>query len=487
MRLNGESLAGQGYALSLDRSSVQPGIVHLGLGAFARAHTAVYTERAMQAAGDHSWGIVGVTQRSDAVVQQLAPQDCLFSVVERGEGAAPLHVVSSIVEAVSGRDQPVVVVQRIASPATSIITLTITEKGYRIDPRTGSLNMADEQVQADLAGDPPRTAIGQIVRGLQERSRLGSGPITVVSCDNLPANGELTHRLVRAFADALPDNESAPLLAWMDGNVTFPNTMVDRMVPATTAGDLAAVEHELGLRDEAAVVAGTFMQWVLEDNFAGPRPRWEDAGALFTSDVAGWEAAKLRLLNASHSLLAYLGLATGKTTIADAVAEDALRAACERMMFDDVLPTLQLPAGLDGETYCKQVLSRFANPALGHTTAKVSSDGSQKIGLRLLSTVHGNLDAGRSPKWAALAVAAWMRFVAVTPVEELNDPLAADLHAALPPVRTASEVVPALLGVRSIFDAELAAHTGFASLLEHWYSVIDHHGLEGLGNEILHG
>ncbi|MFF1831193.1 mannitol dehydrogenase family protein [Paenarthrobacter sp. NPDC058233] len=473
--------------LALDRSALNPGIVHLGLGAFARAHTAVFTEKAMELSGESGWGIIGITQRSDTVVQQLAPQDGLFTVAERGQAAAPLHVVSSVLEAVSGRDNPVLVVKRLALPSVAVITLTITEKGYRIDPQTGSLNFEDHQIQSDLAGNPPQTAIGQIVRGLQERCRLGVGPVTVVSCDNFPGNGELTERLVNAFAAALPAAEASPLMDWMDRNVTFPNTMVDRMVPATTPGDIAAVERELDLRDEAAVVAEPFMQWVIEDKFAGPRPRWEDAGAVFSNDVAAWEAAKLRLLNASHSLLAYLGLAASKKTIADAIAVESFRAASERMMFQDVLPTLHLPERLDGETYCKQVLARFANPALGHTTRKVASDGSQKVGLRLLTTVRANLDAGRTPKWAALAVAAWMHHVATTAAGELNDPMAAELHAALPTNRSPASVVHALLGVRNIFDDRLATHAGFAALLEHWYAIIDEHGLEGLGNEILHG
>ncbi|WP_018775545.1 mannitol dehydrogenase family protein [Arthrobacter sp. 131MFCol6.1] len=471
----------------MQRDKLQPGIVHLGLGAFARAHTAVFTENAMLASGDFGWGITGVTQRSDTVARQLTPQDGLFTVTERGDGAAPLRVVSSIVEAISGRDDPGTVVDRIADPATSVVTLTITEKGYRIDPRTGTLNTGDDQVRADLAGQPPQTAIGQIARGLQQRARTDAGPLTVVSCDNLPGNGELTRALVHAFAAALPAAEAEPLLSWLGANVTFPNTMVDRMVPATTAADLDAVERELGLRDEAAVVAEPFLQWVIEDNFASRRPRWEDAGALFSSDVAAWEDAKLRLLNASHSMLAYLGLATGKTTISDAVGEQAFRTACSRMMAEDALPTITLPAGLDGAAYCAQVLTRFANPALGHTTAKVGSDGSQKIGLRLLTTVRGSLNAGREPRWAALAVAAWMHHVASTPAAELNDPLAPELHAALPARRTAATVVPALLGCRSVFDAGLATHQGFADLLIHWYRIIDTHGLDGLGNEINHG
>ncbi|MGZ4661440.1 MAG: mannitol dehydrogenase family protein [Arthrobacter sp.] len=462
-------------------------MVHLGLGAFARAHTAVFTENAMLASGDSDWGIAGVTQRSATVARQLQPQDGLFTVAERGLGAAPLRVVSSITETLSGRENPAAVLDRIAAEETSVITLTITEKGYRIDPLTGSLDISDAQVQLDLAGRPPQTAIGQIARGLQQRARADAGPLTVVSCDNLPVNGELTRKLVHAFAAALPAGEADPLAFWLDANVAFPGTMVDRMVPATTAGDLDAVERELGLRDEAAVVAEPFLQWVIEDNFAAGRPRWEDAGALISRDVAAWEAAKLRLLNASHSMLAYLGLAAGKRTISDAVGEDAFLIACRRMMAEEVLPTLSLPEGLDGEAYCTQVLDRFANPALGHTTAKVGSDGSQKIGLRLLGTVRENLAAGREPRWAALAVAAWMHHVASTPSAELDDPRAAELHAALPVARAAGAVVPALMGCRSIFDGGLAADPRFAGLLIHWYRIIDTHGLDGLRNEINHG
>lgn len=441
----------------------------------------------MLATGDFDWGIVGATQRSGTVARQLAPQGGLFAVAEKGDNAAPLRVVSSIIEAISGRDLPELVVEHIGAPATRIVTLTITEKGYRFDPQTRALDLNDPDVQADIAGRPPLTAIGQIVRGLQRRARTGAGPVTVVSCDNLPGNGELTGTLVRNFAAALPAPEREPLLAWLQDNAAFPSTMVDRMVPATTDDDLAVVEHELGLRDEAAVVAEPFKQWVIEDNFPAGRPRWEDAGAVFSTDVAAWESAKLRLLNASHSMLAYLGLAAGKETISDAVAVEPFRTACRRMMLEEALPSITLPAGLDGKQYCDEVLRRFANPALGHTTGKVGSDGSQKIGPRLLATVRGTLDAGREPRWAALALAAWMHHVAATAEPDLNDPLARELQAALPLTRRADTVVPALLGFRPIFNQDLAGHQGFRELLLHWYRIIETNGPDGLGNEINHG
>jgi fructuronate reductase len=461
--------------------------VHLGVGAFHRAHQAVLTEDAMWATGDTRWGITAVTQRSRTVIDQLGPQDGLFTLTRRGPGAGAMRVISSIREVLAGQDEPEQVIERIGAPGTTVVTMTVTEKGYRIDPRSGGLNLHDPQIQEDLAGAPARTAIGQITRGLQQRHRTGAGAINVVSCDNLPANGALTRTLVTDFIAALPSNEADPLHAWVEENVAFPDTMVDRMVPATTAADLDAVEQELGLRDEGAVVAEPFFQWVLEDRFAADRPRWEDAGALLTADVAGWEAAKLRLLNASHSLLAYLGLATGKSTIAEAVAEDAFHTACRRMMAEDVLPTLDLPAGLDGQQYTAKVLQRFANPALGHTTAKVGNDGSQKLGPRLLSTITEALAAGHPPRWAALAVAAWMHRVATAPANELDDPLAPQLKVSLPASAGAADVVQALLGRTEIFTPELAANTIFRDLLIDWYRIIDTHGLEGLRNEIHHG
>ncbi|MGQ1797401.1 mannitol dehydrogenase family protein [Kocuria oceani] len=461
--------------------------MHLGVGAFHRAHQAVLTEDAMLTAGDTRWGITGVTQRSRTVVDQLGPQDGLFTVTERGDGAAPLRVVSSIREVLPGHDEPEQVIQRIGAPATTVVTLTITEKGYRIDPRTGRLDLHDPQIRRDLAGAPARTAIGQIARGLQQRHRTGAGAINVISCDNLPANGVLTRTLVTDFIAALPSNESDLLHAWIQENVAFPDTMVDRMVPVTTSADLDAVEQELGLRDEGAVIAEPFFQWVLEDHFLADRPRWEDAGALLTTDVGGWEAAKLRLLNASHSLLAYLGLATGKRTIAEAVAEEAFHTACRRMMDEDVLPTLDLPKGLDGQEYTAKVLERFANPALGHTTTKVGNDGSQKLGPRLLSTITTALAAGHPPRWATLAVAAWMHRVATAPADELDDPLAPQLKASLPASAGAADVVQALLGRTEVFPPELAANTTFRDLLIDWYRIIDKHGLEGLRNEIHHG
>ncbi|NQX10254.1 mannitol dehydrogenase family protein [Microbacteriaceae bacterium VKM Ac-2855] len=453
--------------------------MHLGIGAFARAHTAVFTEDAMLATGEREWGITAVTQRSDTVARQLAPQDGLFAVAERGAGARPARIVSSVTEVLAGRRSPSTVVDRIASAA--LVTLTVTEKGYRIDPATGGLDRRDVDVRADLAGSDPVTPIGQIVRGLQQRMRADAGPIAIVSCDNLPTNGALTRRLVHDFVQSLPSAEGAALQDWIETGAMFPSTMVDRMVPASTEDDLAAIQEEIGFRDEGGVVAEPFRQWVIED-FAGRRPSWESAGAQFAANVEPWESAKLRLLNASHSLLAYLGLAAGYRTIADSVADPAFHLAAARMMADDALPTIRVPDELDAQEYTASVLRRFANPALGHTNAKVGADGSQKLGLRLLSTVQAALVAGRQPRWAALGVAAWLHRVANA--ETVDDPLAGELRALVPVDRSARSVVPALLRFSKVFPPELAADPRFTELLVPWYDALERHGVDGLRKEI---
>ncbi|MFC4565804.1 mannitol dehydrogenase family protein [Nocardiopsis mangrovi] len=481
-RLSLAALRRAGRSPALDRGALRTGVVHLGIGAFFRAHGALLTEDAMLAEGSGDWGISAVTGRSPRVRDQLAPQDGLFTVTERGAGGRPTRLVSSVREVIAGPRDPAGVLARIADPATRIVTLTITEKGYRIAPRTGGLDLADPAVAADLAGAAPTTPIGQLARGLQARLRGDGGPLTVVSCDNLPENGALTARLVAEFAEALPGSEGAELRSWTAARTAFPSTMVDRMVPATTAADLDRVEQDLGLRDEGAVIAEPFFQWVIEDAFAAARPDWAAAGARFTADVRPWEAAKLRILNAAHSLVAYLGLIGGYATIAESVADERVAAAARGLVHSEVLPAITLPGGLDGPAYGDSVLERFANPALGHTTAKVAGDGSQKIGPRLLSTAGASLAAGREPRWSALAVAAWMRHVADAGTE-LDDPLAGPLRALLAePGGGGRGTVPALLR-SDVFPEELAAAPAFAALVGHWYGVLERAGLDGLTAE----
>ncbi len=434
------------------------GVVHLGIGAFHRAHQAVYTEDAMAAAGEDRWGICGVTQRSRAVLDQLGPQGGRYAVLRRGPDGTCARVVAAVTEVLDATARPDLVTARLADPAVAVVTLTVTEKGYRRDAR-GRLDLTDPVVAADVAGAPPTSAIGRLVRGLARRD---GAPLTVLSCDNLVANGAVVRQLVEDFraATGLPERITAA--------VRFPSSMVDRIVPATTAADRAEAAALLGVRDEGLVVAEPFRQWVIERDHAGPVPAWHRAGATLTGDVAPYEAVKLRLLNATHSLLAYAGALAGHATIAEAVRDERLAAAAAALMEQDALPTLVPPDDLDLTAYRHTVLERFANPALRHRTTQVAMDGSAKLPVRLLGTVRDRLRAGAEPRFAALAVAAWMVYVARgtdaagRPLP-LDDPLAGELRAAA--TGPAAGLVDRLLAVDRVFDAELRDSAVLRALL----------------------
>jgi fructuronate reductase len=413
-------------------------IVHLGIGAFHRAHQAVYTEDA----GD-GWGICGVTQRSATVAERLGPQDGLYSVLERGPGAPSARIIGAVREVLTGD----ATAERLADPLVEVVSLTVTEKGYRHDPATGRLRLDDPEIAADLAGRPPRTVIGRLVTGLAARE----APVTVLCCDNLTANGATLRGLVEEYA-----GRAGVRIACA---VTFPSTMVDRIVPATTPADLDEAERLLGVRDEGVDVTEPFSQWVIEDSFAAGRPAWESAGAILTGDVAPYETMKLRLLNGAHSMLAYLG--ADHEYVSEAVAE--LGDVVRRYFDEDASPTLDVPAGFDLEEYKSSLLDRFANPALRHRLAPIAMDGSQKLPQRLLAVVRDRLAAGAEPRWAALGVAAWMRHV--TTAEHLDDPLADRLRTAVTGADTPGRIVAALLSVGDVFGSDLRESELFRELL----------------------
>lgn len=433
---------------------VSRGIVHLGLGAFHRAHQAAFTHEAAELTGDTSWGITGVTQRSNTVADQLVPQDGLFTLLEKGVDIERSTVIGSIVEVLNASEDSAAVVAAIGDPRVRIVTLTVTEKGYRFDPATGRLRLDDERVAADLAGGDPRTVVGQLVAGLVIRQRSDS-PLTVLCCDNLPHNGRQLEALVAEFVAA--QKLDGAVGDWISTQVSFPSTMVDRIVPTTTDEDRAALEHISGLRDDAAVVCEPFRQWVIEDRFVTPRPAWDLVGVQFVQDVEPWETMKLRVLNATHSLLAYSGLRAGYATISDAVADPILESLARRMIREDIAPTLG--AEMTPETYGEEVLKRFANPNLPHTTRQVAMDGSQKLGPRLLGTVRDAIAAGTSTRWLALAVASWCTYVIdeVGAGKVLDDPMAETLTACA----AGDDPVRELLGLTQIFGPDLGSESVF--------------------------
>lgn len=411
------------------------GIVHLGIGAFHRAHQAVYTERAAIATGDASWGILGVTQRSATVRDQLRPQGGVYAVLTAGEQESTVELIGSVVDVAYPAEETERVLAALAAPSTHVVTLTITEKGYARTP-DGALDIdavaGDLAALADAADARPATsAIGLLVRGLARRAATGV-PITVLTCDNMVDNGRVLERLVRQAVDAgLPGADGDTLRGFLDTHVTFPCSMVDRIVPATTPEQRDHVGQALGVRDEGLVVGEPFAQWVIEDRFAGPRPAWEAAGATLTKDVAPFEQAKLRLLNGTHSLVAYSGWLAGHTTIAEAVTDPEIAERARQYLFEDALPTLTPPDGLDLHQYGEQILTRFANPHTGHTTAQVAMDGTQKIPFRWGGVLADALAAGREPEGVAFGLAAWAEFVRRRTVsgEGVDDPRAAELAA----------------------------------------------------------
>jgi fructuronate reductase len=489
-RLNLETLEGlpRDVAPRVDPCALAVGIVHLGIGAFHRAHQAVYTEDAIAAAGGE-WGICGVTQRSPAVVDQLGPQDGLYTLAQRDGAGERLRVIGAVRELHWVAADPGAVLERMAAPATRVISLTVTEKGYHQDPATNRLALDSPDVAADLADGGIRTVVAQLARGLARRREADGGPVTVLCCDNLPDNGNVVRGLVADFVDRSPGCDG--LGDWIAANVTFPSSMVDRITPASTEEDLARIAGALGARDDGAVVTEPFTQWVIEDDFAAGRPAWEQAGAIMTGDVRPYEQIKLRLLNGAHSTLAYLAVLAGDEFVSDAVAPQApFLEVLRTLMAADVAPTLAVPDGFDLGAYQAELLDRFANPALAHRTLQIAMDGSQKLPMRLLGTIRDRRRAGAQAPVATLGVAAWMRFVSARRADDgrpltVEDPLASEIARRLAGREDAEPVVNELLAMDQIFDQELAADGEWRALLTDRLHALARDGAERTARQIV--
>jgi fructuronate reductase len=457
-----------------DRRRVRPGIVHLGIGAFHRAHQAVVIDDLL-GRGATDWGIVGASLRSSDTRDALAPQDGLYTLAIRSGAGTEHRIVGSVLETEVAKENPARLIGRMADPATRIVSLTITEKGYCHTPQTGELDEYHPDIVHDLQNpDAPRSVAGFTVAALSRRRKLGVAPFTVLSCDNLSANGHTVRRILTQFAAS----RSREFGQWIADEVAFPSTMVDRIVPETTDADRAAVTAELGMIDAWPVVTEPFTQWIVEDRFAAGRPDFAVAGVQLVADVTPFEHMKLRLLNASHSALAYLGYLAGYETIADTMTNDRFAAFARRVM-EGAAPTLQMPEGTDLAAYSTSLLQRFSNPALHHRTWQIAMDGSQKLPQRLLGTMQDRLRLGLPIDTHALAVAGWMRYVTATDEQgraiDVRDPIAAKLKAiaeSAGPV--ADRLAPALLAVQSVFGtlgADPRMRSAVTSALERLYQL----------------
>jgi fructuronate reductase len=382
-----------------DFAGLGVGIVHLGLGAFHRAHQAVFTEDAVRAAGG-DWGIAGVSLRHAEAAEALTPQDGLYTVETLAE-VGGLRVIGVLRQALAAQNDPESVLDVIAARSTHIVSLTVTEKAYRLDG-AGALDLAHPDIAYDLERPArPISAVGWLTAGLARRRERGGAPLTVISCDNLIGNGRKLEAAVRTMADRW----EADLAAWIVAEVAFPQTMVDCIVPATSAESRARIEAGLGLADQACVSRESFAQWVIEDRFKGPRPAWERAGAEFVNDVAPYEQLKLHVLNAAHSALAYLGLKRGHDFIRQAIANPELSAFLDALMAEEIGPALP---DLAVAEYWRTCRARFANSRLDHRLTQIGEDGSSKLAQRLYPLLIANARSGRPTERTASVIRAWL-------------------------------------------------------------------------------
>jgi fructuronate reductase len=449
-----------------DRAATRIGVVHFGPGAFHRAHQAFYFDRML--AQDPALAICAVSLNSDTVREALAPQDGLYSLTER-EAEPRIRVIGAIREVLTAHRSPEAVFARLADPALRLVTATVTEKGYCLTPR-GDLDLDHPQVRRDVQGEgPPRTLAGWLTEALSRRRAAGLGALTVVSCDNLPGNGARLGRSVAQLAEARGE---ADLARWIAGEAIFPDTMVDSITPATDDALRAEAAERLGLEDAWPIQRERFTQWVAADAMGPLAEPFAAAGVILTQDVAGFERAKLRLLNGAHSTLAYVGLGLGHTSVAEAMSDPALGRFVERLARQDIAATLSPIRGLETATYIDQILARFRNPAIVHRLIQIAADGSQKLPMRLLAPIRETLAAGRPAGRMAVGIAAWMQFIRRQTLagSAIADPLAAALQdAGRRCTGEAAHDVGLFLSIAAVFDPELAGHPGFRAAVEAVY------------------
>ncbi|NND89563.1 MAG: mannitol dehydrogenase family protein, partial [Granulosicoccus sp.] len=449
-----------------DLATTATGVVHLGLGAFFRAHGALYIQEAVERSGGQ-WGVCGVSLRSPDQRDRLAPQGFVYTAVCLSpDGRIPscVHIVNDVLVA---RENPEAVLNIMTDPAVKLVTLTVTEKGYCHVPSSGELNQAHPDIVHDVANSGvPLSAPGFIVEALARRHASGDAPFTVLSCDNLPQNGEVARQVILTLARM----RSEELADWIGSQGAFPSCMVDRIVPATTTEDIDSLSVQTGRFDASPVMHEPFRQWVIEDDFVqDSRPDLASVGVQLVSDVKPFELMKLRCLNGTHSALAYLGFLAGHETISEATADDVFARFIERMWEEEIVPSFAAPPNTDMSAYTRSLLERYRNPAIRHLTRQIAMDGSQKIPQRLLATISDNLCAGRSIHCLSLAVAGWVRYASGTDEQgvriEISDPLVDQFRKISSRTLSATDTVVAFLQIAEIFPAQLANDPVFRGAL----------------------
>ncbi|MDW2740830.1 mannitol dehydrogenase family protein [Atlantibacter subterraneus] len=445
-----------------DRSTLVTRCVHLGFGAFHRAHQAVYAD--ILATDHHSdWGYCEVNLiGGEQQIADLNQQARLYTVAEMSADGWTTRVVGVVNQALHAQvDGLEAVLDVMCQPQIAIVSLTITEKGYCHSPATGQLMLEHPLIAADLKQpQQPVSAVGVIVAALARRKAAGLRGFSVMSCDNMPENGHVTRNVVLAYARAI----DPALASWIESEVTFPSTMVDRIVPAVTPETLQRIAEQTGVNDPVAVACEPFRQWVIEDNFVAGRPEWEKAGAELVHDVLPFEEMKLRMLNGSHSFLAYLGYLAGYPLINVCMEDANFRATARALMLNEQAPTLKVK-GVDLARYADSLIARYENTALAHRTWQIAMDGSQKLPQRMLDSIRWHLANGSGWSLLALGVAGWMRYVHGVDEQgeaiEISDPLKAEIAAKVAQSEQGEARVTALLELSAIFGHDLPQNPAF--------------------------
>lgn len=457
-----------------DRAALTPGIVHIGVGNFHRAHQAWYLHKLMQSGKAHDWAIIGAGVRNyDAQMRKkFLSQDCLTTLIELKPTAASAEIIGSMISYLPVEHGNRPLIAQLADPVTRIVALTVTEGGYFINPATKAFDADHPDIQHDIQNpNAPRSAFGAMVAALRKRRDRGIGPFTGLSCDNLPDNGHILRQTVVSLA-RMSDPE---LASWIDRYCSFPNSMVDCIVPATGEREIA-LAHGFGINDQIPVTHEAFRQWVLEDEFCAGRPDWEDAGATFTTNVRAYELMKLRLLNAGHQVLANPGEILSLNTIADCMTHPLIANLFRTVMTEEIVPHVDDVPDITAEQYVDLIESRFKNPAIVDTTRRVAFDGSSRHASFVLPIVRDALASGRSVEGLALVEALWARMCAGTREDgstiEANDPSWAELTEL---ARTAQGQPRSWLKLNTIYG-DLADADPFAKAFERWLKMIWDHG-----------
>lgn len=403
-------LPGQVKVPAYDRKKISRSIVHIGVGGFHRAHQAVYLDDLLHEPGNEAWGFCGVgLLKHDAQIRDaMKTQDCLYTVVERSAAGDSPRVIGSVLGFLYAPDDPAAVIEAMADPTCRIVSLTITEGGYYVNQGTGEFDDSHPDIVHDLAHpNAPRCSFGYLAEALDRRRRRGIAPFTVMSCDNLQSNGEIARKMVLAFTQ----RRDPALSQWIAEHVAFPNSMVDRITPATTDADRALVQERFGIQDAWPVVTEPFRQWVLEDRFPSGRPAWERVGVQMTADVLPYEKMKLRLLNASHQAIAYIGMLCGYQYVDEAMADANIRKLMKTMMDVEVTPLMDEVTGVDLEQYKATLLERFSNPAIRDQLSRLGTESSARIPKFVLPSILEQIERGGPLRLLSFTIASWFRFL----------------------------------------------------------------------------